>query len=1109
MSLKNWIKLVESERVEEATVPPGSIAIPSLSGQGNVAPALLKIQGNDPTLQNVLKQAAMDKKLVSVGTVPTGSAAPAGQTPAQKPAQGATMSTMQTASTAQPVKEDDLAEVAPPGMEDTVLALKKKFPGQEGRAYAIAWSQYNKKHGKKEVDEGNKENKQKKNEYVSSIIQKKLHPSVLHSLKYGRQELKKQEMSEDEHDGRMKKELEKEKSRTSKKPMDDYERKVVDYLKKKYDKKEESMYESVSTNKKSIMEGTLEEILANHPHEHRMCQEGWGMDVSLYEALCDHYFKEGKIPRSVWHGSAEDLRRHVEECYAQDTGMVLGEGEMEEGLGGALVGGALGAAAGPIGGVIGSAIGSDLQDTIDEESSLERDIRDAAMRSVKDEMDESHQADDLPQDTLDLIDEYIAKFDPTQDRDEMIRDIMTGAIDTSELEWALQDEMDEDMFESKFTKLSKKLSKQPGVTDPDALAASIGRKKLGQAEMTRRSKAAKADESIEEGMMDKLKTAGKAVKKAVGKAVDKIAPGDEDLLKDLQKKVGVKQTGKKPEGVKEAVTQTKTGRVHHAEPGGYGRKDDEDEEGKKVVATVKRGRGRPKKGGDETGEVKKYDWSGFGVGGKDVKLPKWDKSKTTKHKIKDSAEPKDEMMENWDKQLKSLLKEGTEVAVAPMAKPMVKPAVAHDDGSSDALAAIKALLGGSAMTTDTAAIEEPADLESHGIPSPTMATIQSGVNMPVNDKESEPGLNDPRNNPIDGQIFVPQLAMPRGMGMSVEGDVHAHHIDVDPAAPDEVINALAAGEGEQAAQDDGTAALDFIKRLISDRNGTGEAKLIVPAMDYEPETDDSEVADADGDTFGHSTDAIDSEAAEIAEDDEGDTAAFGDDAEINASLAQSYDADKDVNQDKNVSIDEEALDQPGTFEGKDAEKMCECGSGVYEAKCDHQTNEGTLFSKLLKMFEAAKPDYIDLDKDGDKKETMKKAAADKEKDEKEEVDESTDVTDFNPKSQGGTRKELLAKYHKSGDPKDAAAARKAGATQQELKGEKTKVDEWANTPNGGSKDESFQTDIDFMTKFISGGLNNMKQDQTTVPSARVVTKSETNNPELSMAAQLKKLAGLN
>lgn len=53
---------------------------------------------------------------------------------------------------------------------------------------------------------------------------------------------------------------------------------------------------------------------------------------------------------------------------------------------------------------------------------------------------------------------------------------------------------------------------------------------------------------------------------------------------------------------------------------------------------------------------------------------------------------------------------------------------------------------------------------------------------------------------------------------------------------------------------------------------------------------------------------------------------------------------------------------------------------------------------------------------------------------KQGVAESTSVTDYNPKSQGGTRKELLAKYHKTKDPKDAEAARKAGATQKELQG---------------------------------------------------------------------------
>ncbi len=100
----------------------------------------------------------------------------------------------------------------------------------------------------------------------------------------------------------------------------------------------------------------------------------------------------------------------------------------------------------------------------------------------------------------------------------------------------------------------------------------------------------------------------------------------------------------------EATKETEKGRVHKAEPGGYGRKFDTDEEGDekkddKKEPAVKRGRGRPKKGSDETGEVKKYDWSAFGVKqGKDVKLPKYDKSKTTKHSLKEYIEEMDALL---------------------------------------------------------------------------------------------------------------------------------------------------------------------------------------------------------------------------------------------------------------------------------------------------------------------------------------------------------------------------------------------------------------------------------------------------------------------------------
>lgn len=71
------------------------------------------------------------------------------------------------------------------------------------------------------------------------------------------------------------------------------------------------------------------------------------------------------------------------------------------------------------------------------------------------------------------------------------------------------------------------------------------------------------------------------------------------------------------------------------------------------------------------------------------------------------------------------------------------------------------------------------------------------------------------------------------------------------------------------------------------------------------------------------------------------------------------------------------------------------------------------------------------------------------------------------------------------------------------------LNEWANTRGGSSRDEAFIADMAFMTKAISGGLNNMKQDQTVVPSARVKTGAEVRDPEVSMAELLRKLANIN
>jgi hypothetical protein len=73
------------------------------------------------------------------------------------------------------------------------------------------------------------------------------------------------------------------------------------------------------------------------------------------------------------------------------------------------------------------------------------------------------------------------------------------------------------------------------------------------------------------------------------------------------------------------------------------------------------------------------------------------------------------------------------------------------------------------------------------------------------------------------------------------------------------------------------------------------------------------------------------------------------------------------------------------------------------------------------------------------------------------------------------------------------------------------LNEWANTPSQLIDDETFETDIDFMTRSISGGLNNQKQDQTLVGSGpnRVVTQTEREDVNQSMGAMLKKLSGIN
>jgi len=105
----------------------------------------------------------------------------------------------------------------------------------------------------------------------------------------------------------------------------------------------------------------------------------------------------------------------------------------------------------------------------------------------------------------------------------------------------------------------------------------------------------------------------------------------------------------------------------------YGKEDVRDQYGHKIGKinkdaeekkdAPKKGRGRPKKGADETGKVKNYDFSAFGVNqGKDVKLPKHDKKKTTKHSLKEYLD-----------QLEIALNEADQIQIKPASQMPKKP----------------------------------------------------------------------------------------------------------------------------------------------------------------------------------------------------------------------------------------------------------------------------------------------------------------------------------------------------------------------------------------------------------------------------------------------------
>ena len=164
--------------------------------------------------------------------------------------------------------------------------------------------------------------------------------------------------------------------------------------------------------------------------------------------------------------------------------------------------------------------------------------------------------------------------------------------------------------------------------------------------------------------------------------------------------------------------------------------------------------------------------------------------------------------------------------------------------------------------------------------------------------------------------------------------------------------------------------------------------------------------------------------------------------------------------------------------------------------------------KKGKMEEADKPDFLDIDKDGDKKESMKKAAKDI------EHDEGHKGRDDNQAEKAGKKVTKDIEYDDKKDkdwtPERKAVAKKKGEWEPKVKEEK--VDETADAPKAGKGMqfgkgvyESINRKIETLVESMNVSVN-MSTDENGEPHKSITVSAE--GAEADVLAQLLKAAGI-
>lgn len=427
-------------------------------------------------------------------------------------------------------------------------------------------------------------------------------------------------------------------------------------------------------------------------------------------------------------------------------------------------------------------------------------------------------------------------------------------------------------------------------------------------------------------------------------------------FKSLVNRLDQLSEAKKKQEVDEETKETPTGRVHKAKPGGYGRSLDTDSDGdekKKEGPAVKRGRGRPKKDADETGEVKKWDFSGLvkpvkltdpkgksmpgrkvtKMSDADKEEAKKEKEETKKTKLKDWIDYIDENMLNEAEQVSiqparsntQVIKQGTKT-LGTVENPQLAQQIKQSIGKGEMTLAGNEL---GEAEGDYSAKKARAGKDI-GKPGKNFAKIAKGAGQRYGSKEA---------------------------GERVAGAV--------------LKNLRGANEGVKEAQ------LDELSKKTLGSYAKKAALDSVMRMGQAATDGDHKQAEKAGKRYAGVTKAVDrlskEEVKGVAEDSKKIPASNKpvDPKDMHVSLK-----DVPVKKPRGHTQYDPAKEFPGV---KAFKKQGVSEADIPSDQVDMGAGLGAGRSATTLESKKAKPDFLDMDKDGNKKESMKKAVSDKKK----------------------------------------------------------------------------------------------------------------------------------